>query len=147
MQKMSGTDEGEKLSRKVASAVTEKDGVRVCVRVRWEHLPEPPIEDDDDFWFAYHIRIENLGEVPLRLISRRWTITDGDNRVREVKGEGVVGEQPYLRPGARYEYASYVDMPTPVGTMNGAYIMRRDDAGELEVEIPMFSLAVPASLN
>lgn len=132
------------------SAVTVRGALRVAVFVRSEHMDKPPVPaHDDDYWFAYHIRIENQGDAPVRLVARRWTITDGENRVREVSGEGVVGEKPYLQPGEKFEYASCVDMPTPVGTMNGAYIMRPHDRedSEFEAEIPMFSLAVPSSLN
>lgn len=130
-----------------AREITGKDAMRVAVAVRSRHLQQPPLPGSGDYWFAYHIRIENLGDAPFRLLARRWTITDGDNRVREVRGSGVVGEQPYLQPGAHYEYQSYVDMPTPAGTMSGAYLMRPDDGEDFEAQIPAFSLCAPMALN
>lgn len=134
-----------------ARQVSEADALRAAVSVRSEYLPKEQLPEalagGDDYWFAYHIRIENLGDAPFRLLARRWTITDGNNQVREVRGSGVVGEQPHLQPGAHYEYGSYVDMPTPAGMMSGAYLMRSDDGEDFEARIPEFALCAPLSLN
>ena len=134
-----------------AREISEADKMRAAVCVRSEYLPPgrlpKAIAGGDDYWFVYHIRIENLGDAPFRLIARRWTITDGNNNIREVRGSGVIGEQPRLLAGAHYEYQSYVDMPTPAGTMSGAYLMRPDDGDDFEAQIPQFALCAPSSLN
>lgn len=134
------------MKKRGASAITVKDDMRVEVRVIPQYLPDvkPP---GGEYLFAYRIRISNLGEEPVRLMSRKWEITDGNNQIREVVGDGVVGEQPHIAPGTSYEYTSYVDMPTPIGTMCGSYTMRQKNGEEFEAEIPLFSLAVPRAFN
>jgi len=102
---------------------------------------------NDQYVFAYHIRIENVGEVAVQLLSRHWVITDADGKVEEVRGAGVVGQQPKLAPGESYEYTSGSQFKTPVGTMQGSYRMRADDGHEFEAEIPAFILAVPKALH
>ena len=129
-----------------APAITVRGNERVEVQAIPQYLPDikPP---DGEYLFAYRIRIANLGNESVRLMSRKWEITDGNNEVREVVGDGVVGEQPHIAPGASYEYTSYVDMPTPIGTMRGSYTMRKKNGEEFEAEIPLFSLAVPRKYN
>jgi ApaG protein len=89
--------------------------------VRSRFLPEQSLPEDGRFVFAYTIRINNVGQVPARLLSRHWLITDANGKVQEVRGEGVVGEQPWLRPGEHFEYTSGAVLETPLGTMRGSY--------------------------
>lgn len=131
---------------KEESAVTAAEDAKVEVIARARYAPEIQIPGAR-YCFAYHITIRNIGEVPFRLLSRRWRITDGNGGSREVQGEGVVGEQPRLPPGRAYTYSSCADLPTPVGSMSGAYTMRTDDGQEFEAEIPRFSLQVPQKIN
>ena len=102
---------------------------------------------DGHFVFAYTIRIRNLGTVPARLIARHWVITDGEHRVQEVRGPGVVGQQPLLAPGESFEYTSGASLNTPVGTMRGSYQMVSADGREFDVPIPSFTLSVPRTLH
>ena len=97
--------------------------------------------------FAYTIRIHNSGNVPARLLARHWVITDGNGKVEEVEGEGVVGEQPYLRPGERFEYTSGAVLETDLGMMRGDYTMLADDGTRFAAQIPAFTLCVPRTLH
>lgn len=101
----------------------------------------------DRYVFAYTIRIHNTGGVAARLLSRHWVITDANGKVEEVRGEGVVGEQPYLRPGEHFQYTSGAVLDTHLGTMQGDYLMLADDGTRFEVPIPAFTLAVPRVLH
>lgn len=102
---------------------------------------------NDKYLFAYTITISNTGDAPAKLISRHWIITDGRGHEQQVCGEGVVGEQPHLRPGQSFEYTSAAMIETPVGSMHGSYQMRGDDGTEFDAPIAPFRLAVPGSLN
>ena len=102
---------------------------------------------NDKYLFAYTITISNTGDAPAQLISRHWIITDGRGHEQQVRGEGVVGEQPHLRPGQSFEYTSAAMIETPVGSMHGSYQMRGDDGTEFDALIAPFRLAVPGSLN
>ena len=117
------------------------------VDVRSRFLPEQSLPEDHRFVFAYTIRIHNSGSVPARLISRHWLITDDNGKVVEVRGEGVVGEQPWLRPGEDFEYTSGAVLETSGGSMQGSYQMLADDGTEFEAEIAPFILAVPRTLH
>lgn len=119
------------------------------IRVEAEslYLPERSVPDENYYFFAYRIRIENAGKRPAQLIARHWVITDAVGRVQEVRGEGVVGEQPQLAPGESFSYSSFCPLPTPLGSMRGSYRMRRDDGSEFEAPIPVFTLATPHCLN
>jgi ApaG protein len=97
--------------------------------------------------FAYTITIKNVGTVTAQLVSRHWIVTDADNQVQEVKGEGVIGEQPVLRPNESFEYTSGTAIATPVGTMRGSYHMVAEDGVEFEATIPEFTLAMPRVLH
>jgi ApaG protein len=97
--------------------------------------------------FAYTIVIHNIGLLPAKLLSRHWIITDADGKVQEVTGAGVVGEQPYLRPGERFEYTSAAMLETPLGTMQGSYQMRGDNGDIFETPIAPFRLALPYILH
>lgn len=97
--------------------------------------------------FAYTITITNTGSVAARLVSRHWIITDANNQVQEVKGEGVVGEHPHLKPGQSFEYTSGSILATPVGTMRGSYQMVAEDGTNFDAPIPEFTLSVPRVLH
>ncbi len=99
------------------------------------------------YFFSYTVTINNSGDQPAKLINRRWVIVDGNNQTQEVKGEGVVGEQPYLNPGEYYQYTSGTMLDTPVGTMEGEYEMEYDSGDRFLATIPVFSLVVSTSLH
>ena len=120
---------------------------RIEVEVETQYIAEQSLPDQDLFVFAYTITIYNAGEMPAQLLRRHWVITDANNKVQEVKGEGVVGEQPHLKPGEQYRYTSGTMLETPVGSMHGSYHMIADDGVEFEAEIPTFTLSMPRVLH
>lgn len=97
--------------------------------------------------FAYTITIMNQGTVPAKLLTRHWLITDSNGKVQEVRGDGVIGEQPYLKPGEMYRYTSGAMIETPVGTMQGEYVMRSDDGDSFRANVPKFTLSIPRTLH
>ena len=117
------------------------------VEVEPQFLPEQSAPEQRIYSFAYTITVTNSGEVPAQLISRHWIITDAENVTQEVKGLGVVGEQPLLRPGESFEYTSGTAMATPVGTMKGSYQMVAEDGNKFDAEIPVFTLSMPRVLH
>jgi len=122
----------------------------IVVRAVSAYMPdESDLSDPDEkrYVFAYHIEIENRGSRPVKLLSRHWWITDADQGVREVQGDGVVGQQPVIAPGQIFTYSSWCVMPTPSGWMKGAYSMLVSGGETIEVPIPLFSLSTPAALN
>ena len=119
----------------------------IDVNVVTRFLPEQSAPEDGRFVFAYTIRIHNRGQVPARLISRHWIITDDNGKVQEVRGEGVVGEQPWLRPGEDFEYSSGAVLETGLGTMQGSYQMLADDGTAFDADIAPFTLSVPRTLH
>ena len=126
---------------RVSVAVTQ--GIRVTVKSRF--LPE---QSSAARWaFAYTVRIENMGSVTAQLRSRHWIITDGNGKREEVKGDGVVGNQPVIRPGERFEYTSGAVLQTPHGSMKGTYRMVTEDGRQFDAEIAAFPLTQPGSLN
>ena len=104
-------------------------------------------EDSNRFVFAYTVTIHNTGLIPAKLMTRHWIITDSNGKKQEVKGEGVVGEQPYLRPGEAFQYTSGTMLETPVGTMHGSYQMIADDGTKFDAKINAFTLAAPRVLH
>lgn len=119
-------------------------------------LPTHSRPEDNQFTFAYTITISNAGDVSVQLLSRHWEITDANGNVQEVRGEGVVGEQPIIRPGRYFRYTSGSTLPTHVGYMRGEYTMILHDDDRVaepheqlafEVDIPAFTLHTPTSLN
>jgi ApaG protein len=124
---------------------TTTRGVRVLVRSTY--LPERSSARDSHYFFTYRIRISNVGEETVQLVSRHWIITDGDGRTEEVQGPGVVGEQPVLQPGESFEYSSFCPLPTKIGSMHGTYQMVTAAGSRFDAEIAPFSLAVPTALN
>ena len=135
------------MADKAASAETRKHGAHAIVRVRPRYAPEIAIAGGGEYCFAYAVEIENAGGLAFRLLARRWTITDDDGKVREVAGPGVIGKQPLIAPGEVHRYESFVDFPTAVGFMRGAYLMRLEDGRQFEAEIPQFVLHAPGSLH
>lgn len=101
----------------------------------------------DKYVFGYTVTIRNSGSIPAQLVSRHWVITDALKRVQEVRGQGVVGEQPWLAPGQQFEYTSSASIGTPVGTMHGSYQMVAADGTRFEAEIPPFQLRLPRTLH
>jgi len=119
----------------------------VAVTVRSFYVAERSDPTNDYYFFAYRVRITNVGDEAVQLISRHWVITDGENEVQEVKGPGVVGEQPHLEPSQSFEYTSACPLPTPVGTMQGSYQMELSNGEGFDAEIAPFTLAAPHALN
>jgi ApaG protein len=119
----------------------------ITVTARTVFIPEQSDVPAGRYVFAYTITILNTGSVAAQLISRHWIITDSNNHVQEVKGVGVVGEQPLLRPSEKFEYTSGTAIATPVGTMRGSYQMRGEDGLEFDAPIPEFTLSMPRVLH
>jgi ApaG protein len=120
---------------------------RFRVDVQSVFLPEQSRPDDGRYAFAYTVRITNTGTVPAQLISRHWIIADESGRAMEVKGLGVVGQQPLLAPGERFEYTSGSQIATPTGTMHGSYFFVAEDGHRFEVPIETFALSMPRTLH
>ncbi len=116
----------------------------VTVRVSVSYLPEQSEPRRGRWFWAYHIRIENEGAEAVQLLTRRWIITDGRGARHSVEGEGVVGEQPRIEPGASFDYVSGCPLATPTGAMQGSYRMVAADGARFEVDIPRFTLTAPA---
>ena len=119
----------------------------VKVSARTAFIPEQSDVNSERYVFAYTITVVNIGSVPAQLISRHWIITDSNNQVQEVRGKGVVGEQPVLKPNESFEYTSGTAIATPVGTMRGSYQMKAEDGVEFEAPIPEFTLSMPRVLH
>jgi ApaG protein len=120
-------------------------GVRV--EVRTAYVPERSSPVESWYFFAYRIRITNVGEETVQLLSRHWLISDGDGKTEHVRGPGVVGEQPVLEPGETFEYTSFCPLRTPIGSMHGTYRMVTAGGSAFDAEIAPFSLVVPTALN
>lgn len=117
----------------------------ITVRVAVNFMPEQSRPEAGKWFWVYHIRLENGGEVPVQLISRHWRITDGRGMVNHVDGDGVVGEQPLLKPGQSHDYVSGCPLTTAHGSMEGFYTFQVADGSPLEVRIPFFPLSAPAT--
>ena len=117
------------------------------IAVEPRFLPEQSDPAQGQYAFAYTVRITNAGTVPTQVVSRHWVITDGNNKVVEVKGLGVVGHQPLLAPGQHFEYTSGSQLATPAGTMQGSYFCVAEDGERFEAPIPMFTLSMPRTLH
>ena len=111
------------------------------------YLADQSDEDDDRFVFAYTVTLTNGSDSTVQLLSRHWVITDSNHQVQEVRGKGVVGEQPVLKPGQSFEYSSGTVLATQVGTMHGSYRMVTEDGTEFDVPIPQFVLSIPRVLH
>ena len=120
---------------------------QIEVRVRSDYVPEQSLPNDQRYVFSYTVTIENSGQEAARLINRHWVVADSNGKVQEVRGEGVVGEQPHLKPGESYRYTSGTILETPIGSMHGSYEMLADDGTRFDADIHPFSLATPTSLH
>lgn len=119
----------------------------ITVAPRANHLPEQSDAAAGRYAFSYTITITNTGAVAAQLVSRHWIITDANNTVQEVRGDGVVGAQPWLKPGESFEYSSGSLLATPVGTMRGSYQMVAEDGAPFEAPVAEFTLAMPRVLH
>jgi ApaG protein len=119
----------------------------ITVGTTTQYIAEQSDESADKYVFAYTITIRNAGNASAQLISRHWVITDARGKVQEVRGLGVVGSQPLLRPGESFEYTSGTSIATPVGTMRGSYQMVGEDGARFDASIPEFTLSVPRVLH
>jgi ApaG protein len=124
-----------------------KKHCEILIEVATDYVDEQSEPDSDRYVFAYTITITNNGNVPARLISRHWVITDANGKVQEVSGDGVVGEQPHLNPGEEFRYSSGAVLETPVGAMQGLYRMEADNGVNFDAPIAPFTLAVPGVLH
>lgn len=127
--------------------MAESKKYQIAVSAAPQYIADQSDPGNESYVFAYTISIENVGTVPAQLISRHWIITDANQRVQEVRGLGVVGHQPLLQPGERFEYTSGCQLDTPVGTMRGSYQMTAEDGTQFEAAIPEFTLAIPRVLH
>ncbi len=127
----------------MSSAITQ--GIRVTVAS--EYMEERSTPTAGEYAFAYTVHISNEGDAVAQLRSRHWIITDGNGKIQEVRGDGVVGAQPRLQPGQAFEYTSWCMLPTAHGSMHGSYQMVREDGERFDAQIAPFSLALPYSLN
>ncbi|HET7921999.1 MAG TPA: Co2+/Mg2+ efflux protein ApaG [Gammaproteobacteria bacterium] len=124
---------------------TPSNDIRVDVETAYVAEQSDPAQNR--FVFAYTITIRNQGAVPAKLLTRHWLITDANGKVQEVRGDGVVGEQPHLKPGEGFRYSSGAVLETPVGAMQGAYQMLSDQGQHFDAPIAPFRLAVPGMLH
>lgn len=120
---------------------------KIRVDVSATYVDEQSKPEEQHYAFSYTITIRNEGQVPARLLTRHWVITDANGKVKEVRGEGVVGEQPYLLPGQGFRYSSGAILETPVGAMHGSYQMLADDGAHFDAPIAPFTLAMPGLLH
>lgn len=126
--------------------MTQND-YKISVEVEPAYIEEQSNPDMEQYVFSYTVTIINDGKQPARLLTRHWVITDADGEIQEVRGDGVVGEQPYLKPGEGFQYTSGTLMKTPVGSMQGSYQMRADDGSEFDAPIPEFYLVAPKTMH
>ena len=131
----------------MSSKSVSSDGNSVIVVVEPRYLPDHSRPEDSEYAFAYTVSIFNEGKETVQLISRHWIITDGNNHQREVKGEGVVGQQPHIAPGETYQYSSGAIINTRAGTMEGSYQMLSESGENFEAQIAAFGLVHPDSLH
>jgi ApaG protein len=125
--------------------MTEKN--KIIVEATPYFIEAQSFPNDSRYVFAYTITITNAGDVPAKLLSRHWLITDSNGKIQEVRGDGVIGEQPYLRPGESFRYTSGAMIETPVGTMQGSYTMRTDAGDCFTASVPQFTLSIPRTLH
>jgi ApaG protein len=120
---------------------------RIRVEVESSYLSEQSEPGEGRYVFSYTVTIHNEGQVAARLLARHWLITDANGKVEEVRGDGVTGEQPYLKPGQGFRYSSGAVLETPVGSMQGSYQMLGDDGARFDAPIDPFRLAMPGILQ
>jgi ApaG protein len=127
--------------------MAESKKYEIAIEVVMQYLPDQSDPAAERYFFAYTITVTNVGSVAAQLISRHWVITDAAGKVEEVRGLGVVGHQPLLKPGESFEYTSGCPLATPVGTMSGSYQMVAEDGTRFEALVPEFVLAMPRTLH
>ena len=127
--------------------MNETNKYKIQVEVETAFVPSQSDPPNNRFVFAYTVTITNTGTTTAQLLTRHWVITDANNRTQEVRGEGVIGEQPTLRPGASFQYTSGTVIETPVGTMGGSYQMKAEDGTSFDAPIPAFTLSMPRTLH
>ena len=120
---------------------------KITVKVDPFYIEDQSVPEENRYVFAYKVNIQNKGTVAAKLVTRHWIITDANGKIQEVKGQGVVGEQPFLRPGEGFQYTSGAVLDTAVGTMRGFYQMVGEDGNRFNAEIPIFTLSVPRTLH
>lgn len=125
----------------------DQKNCEIGIEVATDYIVDQSEPDIGRYVFAYTITISNLGNMPAQLLSRHWIITDANGKVQEISGDGVVGEQPHLNPGEKFRYSSATVLETPVGAMQGRYIMKADNGDKFDTPIPPFTLAVPGLLH
>ena len=125
----------------------EQKDYDINITSKTTYIPEQSSPDGMRYVFAYTITITNSGLMAAKLLRRHWVITDANGKVQEVKGDGVVGQQPHIMPGESHQYSSASVLETPVGCMQGSYEMQADDGIEFEATIPVFNLSIPNSLH
>ena len=124
-----------------------KSEYAIEVLVETDYIQEQSLPEKNRYVFAYTVTITNIGSMSAKLLRRHWIITDANNKTQEVHGDGVIGEQPHLRPGQSFQYTSGAMLETPVGCMQGTYDMIADDELEFDAAIPVFSLSTPHTLH
>ncbi|GAB1394845.1 Co2+/Mg2+ efflux protein ApaG [Rhodocyclaceae bacterium] len=127
--------------------MAESKKYEIEIEVATQYLPEQSNPDEERYFFAYSITVTNTGTEAAQLISRHWVITDAAGKTEEVRGLGVVGHQPFLKPGESFEYSSGCPLATPVGTMRGSYQMVAEDGTRFEAPVSEFVLAMPRTLH
>ncbi len=120
---------------------------RICIQVQSAYVASQSAPEEERYVFAYTITIRNLGHDPVQLQGRYWLITNGNGRETEVQGEGVVGEHPLIAPGNEFQYTSGAVLETPMGTMQGHYVMTDDNGKTFHVDIPVFRLAIQTHIH
>ncbi len=135
------------LLKVIETGMADSEKYQITVRAVARYLAEQSSPDNSQYVFAYRVTIRNTGRVAAQLVSRHWIITDADNKVQEVRGLGVIGEQPTLKPGESHEYTSGSSLATPVGTMRGSYQMVAEDGTKFDAPIPEFVLSMPNALH
>ncbi|WP_455200223.1 Co2+/Mg2+ efflux protein ApaG [Kaarinaea lacus] len=123
------------------------DQNNIAIDVETSYLEDQSSPDMNRYVFAYTITIRNEGQLPAKLLTRHWIINDANGNTQEVHGEGVVGEQPYLKPGESFQYTSGTVIETPVGSMEGSYQMLSEDGTPFDADIPAFTLSLPNKLH
>ena len=124
-----------------------KEKNKILVKATPHFIEAQSSPENSRYVFAYTITITNEGTVPAKLLNRHWLITDSNGKIQEVRGDGVIGEQPYLKPGEMFRYTSGAVLETPVGTMQGQYTMRSDEGDNFNAQIPQFTLSIPRTLH
>ena len=127
--------------------MAKKIHYHITVAAQSFYLEEQSSPERERYVFAYTVLIQNQGNIAVRLLNRHWIITDANGKIEEVRGEGVVGEQPYLRPGEGFQYTSGAILETVVGSMKGSYQMLADDGVTFDADIPPFVLSIPRTLH